>query len=101
MENQAICPNLKKSLLLGVSNDLFTIIDSDDFGINKGSNYIAITLQDNLKNKISVYYTEIQKDPITPYKTNLIGFIQKENKKTVYEYGFVRNLIDFFKFPYK
>jgi hypothetical protein len=88
---------LEKTLLTGVSNENFSILDTEDFGIKKNNNYIILLVQDNINKKQIQFFLQINLEN----KKKLVAYICKHKNKILYETPRTKEIYDFFKLKYK
>jgi hypothetical protein len=88
--------NLEKVISKNISSDMFTIINTDCFGIKKGINFLNVELKENRNNKIFNIFVGIETN-----KKTLLAYICKHKNKTVLESERTIILYDFFKLKYK
>jgi|688.fasta_scaffold737597_1 hypothetical protein len=97
MYNYFLNQILEKTLLTGVSNENFSILDTDDFGIKNKQNYIILLVQDNINKKQLTFFVQINLDK----NKKLVAYICKHKNKTLYETPRTKEIYDFFKLKYK
>jgi hypothetical protein len=88
--------NLEKVLQKNISSDMFEIVETDDFGVKKGINFLSILLKENKNNKTFNIFVGIDTN-----KKTLLAYICKHKQKTILESQRTLILYDFFKLKYK